>query len=98
MDRNEFRLGLIGDPIRTKDKSTRIRYIVSEELRNRAKERRKECRPDIASSLLYAAGQIDIGRPILETLMRKISKDIAVVEARLVDGISIADYPESSGT
>jgi hypothetical protein len=87
MDQNEFNLGLMADPIKTKE-GTRIRVIVSDALSERAKERQKEGRPDIAGRLRWAAGRLYGGQFITKRVLTKLRKDIEIVEKRLVDGIS----------
>lgn len=87
VDSNEFELGLIADPIKTKE-GTRIRTIVSDALSERAKERHKEGRPDIAGRLRWAAGRLYVGQFITKKVLGKLRKDIEIVRERLVDGVS----------
>ena len=86
MTDNQFSLGLLADPAHTQDGRDRLRYIVADALRERAKERQAEGRPDVAGRLRWAAGRLDAGLPITKRVMRKLRADVEAVRARLVDG------------
>lgn len=93
MDSNEFGLALLGDPIWHKDGQRRIRHIVADAFEERAAERRAEGRPDVAGRLQWAATQMRHGDALTKRVCGKLSKDIRIIESRVVDGISSARYP-----
>jgi hypothetical protein len=94
MTDNEFTLGLLADPMHTADMQTRVPYLVAAGLEQRAKELRKEGRPDKASHLRWIASRLNAGQIPTKGPINKCNKDIDVVRARLVDGIAIGRYPQ----
>lgn len=90
MTLNEFHLALIGEGhYHTTDGKDRLRYIVAEAIWARAKELQKE-RPDIAGRLRYAAGEIEHGGRPSKKAAGKLKRELKVIEARLVDGVSVS--------
>ena len=65
-------------------KCTRLRYVISHALSERASERRREGRPDIAGRLSWLAGQLEVGNAPTKRVIGKLTKDLAVIEERLV--------------
>jgi hypothetical protein len=90
MTDTEFGMGLTGELVRTKLNNKRLCSVVSEALREHAKEVRAGGRPDVAGRLSWLAGQLDGHRPPTKRILAKLRKDIDVVRSRLVDGEPIA--------
>jgi hypothetical protein len=96
MTDNEFTLGLLADPMHTKDGSNRIRYIIADALSKKAGECRKAGRPDKCGVLNAAASALNGGKPVPKGVKAKARKEIEEVRAALVDGVEIGLYPHQA--
>ena len=88
MTESEFLTGLSGHCLETRDHN-RVRNIVADALSAYAGELRRAGRPDRASRLAGMAGKIRCGQCPSRAVESKCARDVAAVQARLVDGESI---------
>ena len=65
------------------DGETRVRYIVAAALEQRARERRREGRPDIAGRLAWIEGQMRTGGRLTKGPLGKCRVDLQNIEDRL---------------
>lgn len=69
---------------------TRPRLVVAAALDARARERRREGRPDVAARLSWLSGRVWGGQPATKRVLDRLRRDLEVLRERCCDGPATA--------